>query len=94
VTVNHQSASLVAAPPIVYVRLGCWVHVRLVPPVELDRAHTRQKGDGNRWLNRDNKVRDEILIKPDPKKVNVGDEFDYAIAVDGVGVLDPRIVIQ
>jgi hypothetical protein len=56
-------------------------------------AHTKQSGSGNRWLNKSNTGPDEIVLMP-PDDVELNTEHKYSIEVEGVGTLDPRIVVQ
>jgi hypothetical protein len=93
VRLNHARGSLVANPETITVDRGCWVRVQIVPPVDPDTVHTKQSGFGNRWLNKSNTARDEIVLIP-PDDVELNTPHKYSIEVEGVGTLDPRIVVE
>jgi len=58
-------------------------------------VRTKFRGIGNWWLDKVNAANDDTITLPVPaKRGNDKKEFKYEIHVEGVGLLDPRIVIQ
>ena len=89
--VNHASSHLDQRPDTIKLCTGFMLTLELHPPLPDNTAHTRQPGTGNDWLDQDN-VGAFIYLTP-PEGTSVG-EIKYDLIVDGVGMLDPRIVVQ
>lgn len=62
----------------------------------LGNAHTKQVGIGADWLDadNDNKVSPDEIVLVVPREARRGTEYKYVLVVDGIGTLDPVIVIQ
>lgn len=97
VTLQYGDAQLALDRECIEVDGGTTVTLNLPPAVsrEAGKVRTKYKGLFNRWLDKSNAAGDTMimLIAPDdgdPDKV----QYKYEIHVKGVGVLDPRIVVQ
>jgi hypothetical protein len=60
--------------------------------VAMGAARSRQMGTGADWLDVDNRSAERIVIAV-PESTAPG-EYKYSLEVDGIGLLDPRIVVQ
>jgi hypothetical protein len=60
--------------------------------VAMGAARTRQMGTGATWLDVENRDSTRIVITP-PAATAPG-EYKYSLEIDGIGLLDPRIVVQ
>lgn len=60
--------------------------------VAMGAGRSRQMGTGAAWLDVDNRSADRIVIAV-PAATAPG-EYKYSLEIDGIGLLDPRIVVQ
>jgi hypothetical protein len=89
--INHQSGRLEVRPETIELCTGFTLTLELHPPVATGSARTKQSGSGNNWLDRQNT--DALIVLTPPNGTSTG-PIKYTVEVDGVGVLDPRIVVQ
>jgi hypothetical protein len=96
-TLQHGAGRLVLNSECIGVSPGDTVTLTIdPPPTQADVVSTKYRGLGNRWLDRSNESSSpgtiRVSVPRDDKKSNK--EYKYEIHVRGVGVLDPRIVVQ
>lgn len=96
-TLQYGAGHLVLDRECIRVSSGDTVTLMLdPPPTEAQLVRTKFRGLGNRWLDRSNDSASQgqirLPVPGDERKSNR--EYKYEIHVRGVGVLDPRIVIQ
>lgn len=97
ITLQHGAGRLVLDTECIRVSPGDTVTLTIdPPPTQADVVRTKFRGFGNRWLDRSNESASLGAIRvPVPRDDRKSDtEYKYEIHVRGVGVLDPRIVIQ
>jgi hypothetical protein len=92
VTVVNAAGHLQVTRERIEVCRGYSVNLILRNPVAAGTARTRQMGAGADWLDVDNRDPRTIVITP-PAATAPG-EYKYSLEVDGIGLLDPRIVVQ
>lgn len=92
VTVNHKAAKLSARPEHIEVCPGFKVLIHIVPAVDANSARTVPADETAEWLEGVNRDRGTIVIEV-PKGTD-WDTYKYAITIDGVGTLDPRITVE
>lgn len=94
VTVNHAAGYLAAHPEHLEVCAGNAVIVNIAPPVASGGARTVPAGERRpEWLGRSNtRERGRIEIRV-PESAEYG-TYKYAIVIDGVGSLDPRLTVS
>jgi hypothetical protein len=77
---------------------GYSLTLRTVPPVDVNRARTRQPSGSSRrasWLDSDANENGEMVITVPDEGIPVGsDPFKYDLAVDNIGRLDPRVRVR
>jgi hypothetical protein len=100
ITVQHGPGRLVMMPVCINVTEGSSVTLSFSPTPAMG-ARTKHKGPGNGWLNRRTDQGPDpsrIVIEVPPGSGGGGNgrvrPYDYNIYVEGVGMLDPRIVVQ
>jgi hypothetical protein len=91
-TVTSNPAHLQVNPESVAVCRGYSLTLRFRGPTAVGSARTRPAGGGNPWLEVENTSTDRIVIEV-PGDAATG-ERKYTLEVDGIGLLDPRIVVQ
>lgn len=95
-TVGHGPGRIELNSECIAVAGGSSVTLTFAPAPAVKQVRTKFRGLGNRWLDRSNDEGNPATITlPVPR--NDEDEiesFKYEIHIRGVGVLDPRIVIQ
>ena len=90
--INHASAHLDVRPETIELCTGFTLTLELHPPLASGSARTKQEpGSGNDWLDQQNSGESIVLTPPNGTPTGT---FKYTVEVDGVGVLDPRIVVQ
>jgi len=80
-------------PERVEVRRGFSLALRFLNRIPPGHAHTKQPATGADWLDVKNKSEDEIVITV-PADAKRGEELKYTLEIDGLGSLDPHIVVQ
>jgi hypothetical protein len=97
ITLQHGAGRLVLDSECIHVSPGDTVTLAIdPPPTQPDVVRTKFRGLGNRWLDRSNESSSLATIRvPVPRDESKSNrEYKYEIHVRGVGVLDPRIVVQ
>lgn len=98
ITVQHGPGRIdVGANECINVTGGNPVILTFDPVPAAGQVRTKFKGLGNRWLDRSNDSGNPATITlPVPRNDDEGDieSYKYEIHIRGVGVLDPRIVVQ
>jgi hypothetical protein len=98
ITVQHGPGRIdVGANECINVSGGSPVTLTFEPIPAVGQVRTKFKGLGNRWLDRSNDSGNAATITlPVPRNDDEGDvkSYKYEIHVRGVGVLDPRIIVQ
>jgi hypothetical protein len=97
ITLQYDAGRLVLDRECITVSGGDTVTLTLnPPPTEAQRVRTKFRGLGNRWLDRSNDSSrlGEIRLPVPGDDSKRDTEYKYEIHVRGVGVLDPRIVVQ
>ena len=80
-------------PERVEVRRGFSLALRFLNRIPPKSARTRQPARSANWLDVDNLSEDEIVIIV-PADARKGEELKYTLEIDGLGMLDPHIVVQ
>jgi hypothetical protein len=100
VTLNHvRHASISVTNPVIDVCRGETIGIRVVPPVDPNRARSSPgpENPSATWLDResmDGRRIDILVPPPDAEDApEVGEELKYTLTIDGVGTLDPTIRI-
>jgi hypothetical protein len=96
IALQYGAGRIVLDSECIAVSPGSSVTLTLSPvPTEPGIVRTKFRGIGNRWLDQSNGASLGTITLPVPRdNGNSNKEFKYEIHVDGVGLLDPRIVIQ
>jgi hypothetical protein len=98
VTLNHRAGSLDAHPEYVSLCSGNLLTIKIVPPVGLGDAETKDDPSNPvsaSWLAKKNTNGDRIVIEvPRLPKKKTGITYKYSITIEGVGTLDPRAHIK
>jgi hypothetical protein len=91
---NQKGHPLETRPEPVHACRGTPVTLTFDNSVPRSQAHTRNKsGTTAAWLDVDNMDERTMTINVDPQAVPKM-EYKYLLTIDGLGTLDPRIVVQ
>lgn len=95
VTLNHRAASLDAHPEYVEICAGNLLTIKIVPPVGVGEAKTKDDPSNPvaaPWITKDNALPNRIVI-PVPVGTTSA-TYKYSITIEGVGTLDPRARVK
>jgi hypothetical protein len=91
VNVVNAEGELRVNPELVRVCQGYMVSLQFSNTAPPANVSTRVAGGSAPWLDKDSTTADGIQITADGA---IGSEHKYSLTVEGIGMLDPRVVIQ
>lgn len=99
VTVVNAAGRLQVSKDVVEVCRGNSVVLKFRNSAARNTVHTRQPPGAPTpapWLNVDNTDTEQltIMVPPETTPARSGDGYKYTLQIDGLGTLDPRIVVQ
>jgi len=92
VSVINAAGRLQVRPESVSVCRGFSVTLEFRNPVPARSARTTQSATGAPWLDAENSSTDAIVLTV--LSTTTPMEYKYSLEIDGLGLLDPRIVVQ
>ncbi len=98
ITVQHGLGKIdLGTNECIRVAGGSSVTLTFTPVPAVNQVRTKFKGLGNRWLDRNSDPRNPATITltvPRNDDENDIESYKYEIHIRGVGLLDPRIVVE